>query len=773
MNKLKSIKLKSIKLKSIYMSLAALLLGASATAQVWEVKDRVSSCDPKPYITLKFTSGADTLMLGSGTGSVKATAVNIRTASKMEYSVDGGAPVSVPFFTNLDKNDSTLTYFLHDMCYLPAGAEVSVSVPELSLHTAAGAVRQNAEIRAFTVSKDDVYEVKRNLRSSAIAAAANGKSIVVKSPNVLTVDGELACKQLVVEPRLDDVNGNDSTHYAAGVEVLAGGALIVSDTAYYLCHRYDNHASAYLINRGTYSAGSNVFTKNSDNTLKHAYAKKYMHFRNNDPNDRPDNYYYARMPNVAFPVDSIDACFAFKSVTTAKFSIRYTTAAEPYYLGNKILGLNNDVEKPWSMNFSNGASAITFRAKGNIFDEAYVSRPIIAHSVGLTTGGKVYRVETVVNNDYQAWIDWRNLVDGNEELVSKLRSVHINVINPLDGYDYNFQTGLTTYDGPMGLGYLQPSMEPAFFFQQDNNNEDVNEVTISKDNVISVRQAEERYSVDSLLTDYPYVRFYVDDPDMPKGVGRRSVFVAYFLPDETVDALHSEADPDYSKLGFNSKWEANMSNDFIASNIGGGAIFPFVLGRNELTDAGLTIKMFPMQEGENEQVWTNGDGAVKIFADRKQSRVEFGVLDYAHLDRLCVSCGPLSINNEHSEEDILKSTIELDKSTEYGASSCKDGKLYGRNSRVYLFGLETKLNPKKVTAIEEISKEDFFTVRSVLGGIEVRSKALCDVSIVDLAGRIVSEESFDGDIFVPLRGGLYTVKAKTGESSATRKILVK
>ena len=764
------------KLKSIFVSLTAMLFGVSAAAQVWTLKNRESSsCDPKPYITFKFINGADTLFLGSDANATPATAVNIRTASNVSYSVGGGAPVSVPFFTNLDKADSTLTYFLHDMYYLPAGAEVSVSVPAFSLRTPDGAaIKQDAQIRTFTV--DDVYEVKSSVRSSAIAEAAKGKSIVVKSPNVLTVDGELACKQLVVEPRLDDVNGNDSTRYAAGVEVLAGGALIVSDTAYYLCHRYDNHASAYLINRGTYSAGGNVFTKNADNTLNHEYAKKYGHW--NTKSDRPDNNYYLRLPGVAFPVKSLDRCFAFNH-RTSKFNVfhpRSNNSAEDYknYLGSDVTALNERIDTLWYLNYAYGYSAITFRAKGEIFDENSTLRNITYNDILRTRGSKsIYRIGTTVNNVYGACVDWRGVIDNveGENVASKLRSMHIMNINPLDGYDYNFQTGLTTYDGSMGLGYIQPAMEAAYFLQQDYKNNEVSYVEITKSDIISLKQAEERYPVDSLLTDLPYVRFYVDDPEMPKGQGKRSVFVAYFLPDEKVDELHSEADPDYSSLGFNMKWETLASDDFMGGNsAGGGIIFPFVLGRNDLDDAGLSIKMFSMQEGDNDQVWSNGSGAVKIFIDPSQTRVEFGVLDYAHLGRLVVTCGPLSINNADRDDDVRKSVITSERFSDFGI---KTGKLYSRACKLLMLELETKLNPKRQpSSIVEPGNATVF-VQSENNGITIKANGKCEVLVSDLAGRSVCEKSLRASGHISLPSGIYLVRAKSEESTVHKKILVK
>lgn len=770
MNKLKSIKLKSIKLKSIYMSLAALLLGASATAQVWEVKDRVSSCDPKPYITLKFTSGADTLMLGSGTGSVKATALNIRTASKLEYSVGGGEPVSVPFFTNLDKQDSTLTYFLHDLFYLPAGAQLKVSVPALSVHTSTEALKQSAETRAFTVN--DVYEVTRSVRSSAIASEANGKSIVVKHPYVLTVDGQLECKQLVVEA------GGDDHQFGAGVVINEGASLSVSDTAYFLCNAISNRVSGYLINRGEYSAAASVFDKNVSNSYDLPYAQTYGY----DKTDK-NVLYSTKRPYLSIPVVDPDPVFSLGC--KGRFNILLPFSA--YKAGSgKTLYYGLSMGMRFANEYPNELmelcvlddTAAVFRAKGSIFDGEYAVKELsILNNSDYGPGKPHFFSQCIVNNDYQAAIDWMSVVGDDEGTKRLLRTMDIRYDQTSRSWsECNFITGLTTYDGPMRYGFLQPAMEPAVFTQMDSIS-DGEPIIIGKRNLVSYADVQS----DEVTTSLPFIRFYVNDvnPVSRKSIGTRSVFVAYFLPEKTLDSLRQCPDELNPSFDCNFLWENLATYGVGAVNktvkgsyapVGGGVVFPFVGGvaRRGGTSHYMSIKPYAVPEEEYSISMQN---EVKIFAAPMQDVVEFGVLDYGNLGNLSVSCAGLSVNVK-GKEDVTTTVLNIAEKGD-NVSNVSAGMLNGESARIAYLDLRTYSQKKEPTTDTPSVSVDDVSVEGSMGCISVAGLGDYFVRVYDLEGVCTANVSVhDCAVIRSLARGAYVVEVLGSDIHKTELVRV-
>ena len=754
-------KLKSIKLKSIYLSLVALLVGVSASAQVWTLKNRESSsCDPKPYITFKFINGADTLFLGSDANATPATAVNICTASSVSYSVGGGAPVSVPFFTNLDKTDSTLTYFLHDMYYLPAGAEVSVSVPAFSLRTDGGAIKQDAQIRKFTV--DDVYEVKSSVRSSAIVEAAKGKSIVVKSPNVLTVDGELACKQLVVEA------GGDDHQFGAGVVVENGASLSVGDTAYFLCNAINNRVAGYLINRGEYSAAASVFEKNVSNAYDMPYAKTYGYDAT-----KQFAYYSTKRPYFSIPVSDPDPIFSLGC--NGRFNILLPFSK--YKAGNgKTLYYGLTMGKQLANEYPNELmqlcplddTAAVFRAKGSIFDDEYVVKELSILNVSdYGPYATHYFSQCIVNNDYQAAIDWMSVVGDDEDTKRLLRVMDVRYDQASRGWsECNFITGLTTYDGPMRYGFLQPAMEPAVFPQLDSIS-DGRVISIGKKDLVSYADVPS----DEMTTTLPFIRFYVNDvnPNSRKSIGSRSVFVAYFLPEETLDSLRSLCpDEMNSKFDCNFMWENVETYGISAVGTASGVVFPFVGGKIRKGSLQyMSIKPYAIPE---EEYSISIQDEVKIFADPKQEDIEFGVLDYGNLGNLSVTCAGLSVN-VRGKEDVTSTVLHTGGDGNY-VSNVSNGRLNNQTAQVVSLELATYMQKAPITDIPSVSAGDV-CIKGASSSITVSGVGDYFVRVYDLVGTCLANVSVrDGTTISSLARGGYVVEVNGVGVSKTELVRV-
>ncbi len=715
-------------------------------------------CCAKPYIHLTFDG---TAVYTDAACANKATNMALRNASTFTYTVEGSDEVKSPsFFVSIE--NGKLTYFINDMSYLPAGSTVTITTPAFYSKTDG----ENADIthfsaHSYTFPITGIVELNSSCNSSDLnITSPETKTLVIKAPNVLTVNSNLDVANLVVEA------GDEST-YAAGVVVETGGSIAIADTAYFLCHNYFHRNNAYLINHGSYSASASIFTKCVDNNLNIPYSNKYK-----------GSFVLecANAVNLSFPVESPNKVFGFMTKSSSQFlmvlpyadvnkTYRYYLAKAPYldeYSGE------NQYKYVYTTDKNN---AVVFRANGTINDEGgYCVPGSSLFDTGNSTnrGGK--EPVTQMDNPYQACIDWSALIAdeaNNAGLADLLRCVNFGYGRAHLSCDYSFATGLTTYDGPMQFGYVQPVMEPARFYQLDTAQKDNITINLGKKYLTSYAEMEK---VKPNVT-VPYVRFYVDDVDCPKGVGNRSIYVAYFIPQDEYDALKKS---EYSTVyGVNLKSEVFSPVELgyhDGKTAGAGYMFPFI---GCIRDGNFVsrIKAFPLPEkSEYEETGTFN---MALYLDPKQEKVKFGILDYGNMDSIQVQCAGLLLNSiDGKSPDVLEAEVDL---------SNYDEEVFKVNTTGYKY-LEVdaqKVDPnvieitryaqKKPTSDKKVVTNEF-RVSSVPGGIVVYSEEPTDISVVNVSGVLVNNSAVEGSTFMSLPNGLYIVKNNNGKSS---KVLVK
>lgn len=318
-----------------------------------------------------------------------------------------------------------------------------------------------------------------------------------------------------------------------------------------------------------------------------------------------------------------------------------------------------------------------------------------------------------IKNPYPAPIDWRHLFEGNGKLAdvsgSSFKQGALGFNN--NGSEYNHKTGLTNYDGPMQYGYVQPAMSENRFFSA--NRDVIGEgktldVTVGKSDLCTFGEIEARYP-EPVNFGLPYVRFYCEDPDAPKGEGNRSVCVVYFLPynpvsagklpgyanlvnmqfngqytDEGlaaaigVDNAAGYGNPDiydFSNFraagyyGYNMVWEAPFQFN---ANWGTVAYrYPYIAMHSRyLTqpEFAMSIRAVPLSETGDVSDWTDLRDMFELFVDQRQTRLEYGILDYGNLGTLGLKVGNLTLNytdsEGHKQADKLSETVNLPKATE-------------------------------------------------------------------------------------------------------------
>lgn len=735
-------------MKRSILTFASALLCVAGQGQVTAVTQITTECEPKPYICFKLPTGATSLADSDGNAFDHYTLRNASTVTYTPYGTSEAKPLD--FFVHIKQD--TIVYFAHDMYYLPAKATVSVTVPALTC--TAGKTQYSSTAATYKATVADAYTVTSDTRASDIADKLSAaRSLIVVAPSVLTVDADLACKQLIVE-------GADSVgHFAAGVKVNSGATLAVADTAYYLCHEYDNRGGAYLINRGTYTAASNIFTKNAKLDLNWEYAAKYEHWYENDPEQGVSSPFYRFYPNISIPTSSLDSVICFCPGRYTKHNIYYDLNSSAGRFVN--LGKNTQVvyDYPTYRKVMYAYDNLSFRVKGSINDFQNVAKDVIASS---------YYEKTrfaIVNNDYQASINFRSVVErADEALLQKATNAYVRRINIQEGSFYNFKTGLTTFDGPMQLGYLLPSMDFATLIDVGST-EKLGEFLVSKDDLCSYADM----SKQEADVDVQYVRFYIDDANLPKGKGRRSVFVAYFLPSEVVDTLavgNANFDGEYNKV-----WEVKMTG---LSNVGedvvaGGILMPLVGAYGKATL--YTIKMYAEPDFEGSVLeYDDTYQRMEIFADPKQKKLEFGILDY-ELDNLYLECLNLVVN-KNGTKDVVKTIIDLDEAVSSGVmKKMTQYPFLGQNAVGYLFNLRAGKN--KSNAVAETVAGGTIRIVAKEGGVMLSSADVCQVSIFDVQGRLLSEESEVSSKFVSLPSGVYVVSASSRSDSQRKVVIVK
>lgn len=643
----------------------------------------------------------------------------------------------------------------------------------------------------FLIQGDEKHvAVDKNTNSSELNIA-DDVNVYIKSQSILNVNSDFNCKEIFIQPA-DEENGG-----LAGGLVINEGASLVADSVYFCANKVDDRSLPYLVNNGSYSAGS-VFSKDLTNQVALAdnYAKKYGLLHSDGYAD--DGWFY-HIVSFSNPFESesvsgwIDMLYRTKWTNTLKASgvltpyidkANYLTA---YYTWESLVG----VESSQPLYLFNGYLDLTvsLRLAGSINNEEKYELAIEdVNPQGVYDDGQA---KTFINNPYQAPIDWRSISEtAGDQFVNDVKDVHLSFVMPSLYSMYNLKTGFTTFDAPgkMYYGYLQPQISNAQLVHQ-NGNQSV--VTISKSDVCSYAMADEKYGKSDIV-DYPYIRLYVDETDeaVQKGEGLRSVVVLYFVTEDKYDELHnSETASDYdANYGINTVWETLAETCYNGEFMGGGYIFPY-LGAYEpgqtKSDKATVIKMVKIPTGVSKQYKGYGNSLsdfirVSIDKDMTEGAVKLGVLDYNLGDsELGICLGDIALNYPGKEDNLSMSINVKDGYVESEPSSLVSTNRSFEADKVYdrwdCKQLSLNLNIAQVdrTADKKIATPDASAIKSANGRIYVNSSVSGTLSVYDLAGRLIIEKSAEGSVSVSVPNGVYVAAYSSANSTVRSRVAVK
>lgn len=768
-------------LSLFFMSLACVPLSVVAQtaddegteAITYQFEQVETICNPKAYIHVKIEPGATALYSDA---NAKFTRATLRNASSLSYIEDGSeVETQLPytrFFADYDLANGVITYFVYDNLYIPSKSTIKLTLPVVCAKYADDVVRTyKGETISLTVA-DAVY-LSESCYSSSVTVDKN-QTLIIKKSSVLTVDNDLEIANLIVE-------AGDESSYGAGVIVNNGASLAIADTAYFLCHNKFHRNNPYLINNGSYTAAASIFTKSVDNSLNLDYATKYGYL-NNGNLATPDFV----TPSISYPVQVPNKRFAFCNegyMRVSQQNIRdyLGSSAQRYYYNYKSPWLVNEYSfSRKSLQYTVMGDEAIFRANGEINDEDEYEILLVNEFSGKEVG----KTNCVLNNPYQACIDWSAVIADQPELVEKLRNVTIGAGVYHNSWSYNFYSGLTTYDGPMQFGYLQPIMEPAQFYTLgETSGSSVGEAETIVPDDITVKVGKKYLTSYKEFESYgcnvtvPYVRFYVDDPDCPKGVGNRSVYVAYFLPAEEYEYEGTEF---YNPIINGNKLYDVLSaneNEYVAKVIGCRSYFPFVGSRPPIQGVFQRVHVWTLPEKGNQIDFP--DDFMTIAVDQSQQRVEFGILDYGNFNGITLKFGPLMIDCQVPANNVLKSVMSLRGGELDGNFELKTNKYYWRHPANYLvLGSEStaylsNINhvPSSINGAEESLAA--VEIYSNQGEIIVNAEEKCTTSVYNVNGVLVATFESEGTVSFSVGTGLFITHVANAKGVTVKKVLVK
>lgn len=680
---------------------------------------------PKPAFVINYT---DKIAL-EGTSETGITKDELYSKVELKNGEN-----DVPFVVNLIKNDETgaqIGIIVDDSYYFPSGASVVLKMPKLQYVGDGLSAQKEKQEFDFTIETYTTYE-----NGDVISSSAN-KSIVVKSGNVLRPTSDFACKQLIVE------NG-------AGVVVDEGIEFSVADTAFYMNDMDDYRNIGYLVNKGSYTAVSNVFMRNIS--------------------------YYA-FAEVSLPVEEIsENDVTITNVDKSDVYYGGLFSGKPFVWDELLSNLWNNnrtysYEDPLMV--VDYSEDCIFRSKGAINNHLSYSFDVSP----LQTAYYDYFNYVRAVNPYQAPIDWysifeNKLTDAKSVVINNSYQYYLN-----NYYVYNTKSGLTSYDGPMVMGYLQPAMSNSGLW----NNEEAN-VTIRKEDLTPYSEVVEKYK--DVTPKYPYIRFYCNNTagNDPKAVGNRSVVVAYFIN-------HDEYSKKYHEKQFDATYESVL---FFESNDVWATKFPYIsLSRTEKGHDNQEYILSPYTFKE-DALDANGDSICDVVfsvwagLDMIDKDVEIGILDY-YLPGITFE--GIESTYEHNIAINLSQESTTTTQTVLDDGSWKTGKLAvwdydaennyvaQEDSKYYKFKMRFKKSreyvPPTDVKVVAVTSQPIVVVRGTTITVkELNNGDICNV--YNMAGSCVlsakanfSEESFDIN-----NKGIFFVEIISNNSKFTKKVII-
>lgn len=592
------------------------------------------------------------------------------------------------FVADYDATNNKITFLTEDDYYLPAKADVAITLPALRY---AGEV-ESAQITGETFN----FTIEDYITLEHTASYAENKSLVIKSGNEYRVTSDQEWRQIVVE------NG-------AGIKIDAGQTLTATDTVYFLSKRGDVMNMGYLINKGNFDATA-VFTKNIEGNQYVTFSLPVAEEKYSDISLSPkpdDDFYFNNYYGDTWSRDLDEGTFTYDGAPMV------FNTYNPYFI---------------------------FRCKGELNDNDSYTFNESSYSESLN----LYNQQTKMNNPYPAPVDWRSIY---EDERTDANAIFTNTdLNLNDYYVYHPFSGVTTYDGPMEYGYLQPAMSNVGLW----NNETC-ETTFAKKDLTSYSEVVDKYSESK--PKYPYIRFYCDDAKNPKGQGHRSVTVAYFIPKNIRETIYQDKMSDYHYDVSLVTEESNESIEFT---------FPYISLHKENSEIGdLVIGAYSFEDATVDNL-----GNMSLDIDLRvitgalgPNQIKVGVLGYYLPDGISFS-GDLSPMNLEIEKEV-----GIGKWGDYTYS--KD--VIGKSCFISL-----KFTQPKPTNITE-EQNNNIAINIVNNNIKVSGLEIGDIcNIYNMMGtNIATEKATLSELnFEIAQKGIYFVEILNDSSKVVKKIIV-
>lgn len=678
--------------------------------------------------------------------------------------------------------------------WTPSMKEIGVRLPQFGMfHRGADKVKYldrvyfDAAEYTFELSIPGVSISDKQLSSNV--SVKEDEDLYLDNGATLVVDKDFKCKNIYVS-----AGDEDGDWRGAGI-VINEGATLSADTVYYTPNDLDDRSVGYLVNNGTYNAGS-VFFKNCSNSSKlaYTYARSYGYLLTNGS---PLSRWCKNSPSFSNPThDSegwIDMLYHIKNPVKG----RYTTGIEsPFHEYNVI---DTYLATDWSEFYSVGTEYpfylfndydgwICLRFPGSVNDDDSYTLPVR----NIAADGEPSK--TFVNNPYPAPVDWRSVTesviesDGDSSFVSAIRDVQVSFVAQSIFSMYNLKTGITTFDAPnkMYYGYLQPNMSHSSLVHQNGERA---EVTFSKKDLCSYAMADEKYADDDLTNGLPYVRLYVDDvvDTLSKGEGLRGVVALYFVPEQFNDSLHSAKCPDYDpNYDVNNVWETISGWCYDTSLRSSGQLFPYIgaYGENQqYADKATAIKMVAIPADTSkitkQYVLTESrlSDFIRISIDQKKTKggVSFGVLDGNLKDfGLGIRVGGLSYNYPELP-DVVTSSIDVEEGLADGETQkgFEAGKKFSDwDCKQISLDLSVARQYRTSTALDIVKKSASVVIKGGVGEVTLKASESGTLTLYDLSGRIVSETTMSSGS-VSIGRGVYLASFKSVDGVSSAHVIVK
>ncbi|MGN0011513.1 MAG: T9SS type A sorting domain-containing protein [Marinilabiliaceae bacterium] len=714
---------------------------------------------------------------------------------------------TVNFHTNVisaersaDKKTLDIVFSLKDrfgrFFWTPSMKEIGVRLPQFGMfHRGADKVKYldkvyfDAAEYTFELSIPGVSISDKQLSSNV--SVKEDEDLYLDNGATLVVDKDFKCNNIYVS-----AGDEDGDWRGAGI-VINEGATLSADTVYYASNDLDDRSVGYLVNNGTYNAGS-VFIKNCSYDSKPicSYARAYGYV--NDKGSVIPKWKFDR-PIFCSPVQetvgSID--LTYSGAKSPNFAGLFASGLEsPFYTWNtSVTYMAYDWSEYYSVGkeypfylFSEYSAPNSVRVLGAVNDNDSYTLPV----KNIAADGE--SAKTFVNNPYPAPIDWRSVTesviesDGDSSFVNAIRDVQVSFVAHSIFSMYNLKTGITTFDAPnkMYYGYLQPNMSHSSLVHQNGER---TEVTFSKKDLCSYAMADEKYADADLTNGLPYVRLYVDDvaDNLSKGEGLRGVVALYFVPEQLNDSLHSAKCPDYDpNYDVNNVWETLSGWCFDPSARSAGYVFPYIGAygeKQQYADKATAIKMvaIPADTSKTTKQYVLTESRlsdfIRISIEQKKTKggVSFGILDGNLKDfGLGIRVGGLSYNYPELP-DVLTSSIDVEDGFAEGENQkgFEAGKKFSDwDCKQISLDLSVARQYRTSTALDLVKKSASVVIKGGVGEVTLKASESGTLTLYDLSGRIVSETSMSSGS-VSIRRGVYLASFKSDDGVSSAHVIVK